>query len=798
MRILDLSKKFILKVQKDGLFSAVQKTQAYYHKKQKINILNDSTNKNCEIIDHNPLVSLIAVNYNGEKDLPIFLDSISKQSYTNFELIIEDNDSSDHSAKIIKKYQNDFNKIKYVKSDINLGFAAGNNYATPYCKGELYALINVDTKVDKDWLKELVDAMSQDATCGAVCSKTLFFERFQDIEFSSTHDFKIDINYFIQPLNYQKYFIRLGRENNGFIHSENNKIIISFPIQSENLEFKILKLIKNEVLFIKIGKNRKILYSVNDTTMHVSIAFREGNTINSSYIINNVGSVSIDGMPADRGIGEYDSGQYDSKQYVDFFCGVSVLLKRSLLVDRKIFISEFFAYYEDSELSKYIRNAGYNILYAPRSIVYHRHSVTSSENSPLWKLLVSRSQKIYTYDSNAKQLFEEINHIEEYYKPDINLNIYKELKILSRNLYSRLSSGEDIVEKLNSIAIYNSYWNTKGGGESHALSFANVLQEYNTVYLVSEIDFDIEELSQYYNIDLSNCRKLVQSRITTDFTKRFHIFINSTYSSNLISAVNKSYYIVLFPHRETTEEFLKCYTFLYDSEYTRRWAKKFWGENLNSRIVLPIGSLQKNIESSIKKEKIILNVGRFFIGNHCKKQLEIAKAFKLFSSSPRYDDWKLVLIGSIDATNSETMNYFNNIKKELQGLNYEIITNASRDILNDYYQKSYIYVHATGLGEDAKQHPDRFEHFGVTPVEAMTYGCIPIVYSIGGPAELIQTLKIGYTFDNIQTLNNVLVQLVSECDKNITSNILKTINNFLDNHNFTKSLEFITLKEKND
>jgi GT2 family glycosyltransferase/thiol-disulfide isomerase/thioredoxin len=799
-KIKCLTKKFLQTTKEDGFALALRKTNKYILLKKKAKILNISENADCGAMNHNPLVSLIAVNYNGEKDLQIFLESILTQTYKNFELIIVDNASVDMSEDIIKKYQRNNKNIVYVKLDQNLGFAAGNNYAMPYCKGEFFGLINVDTRVDEDWLKELVDAISVDGTSGAVCSKTLFFERFQDVLISSSGIFKLDIESLLDSLQYKKYFTRIGRIRDGFIESENNKIIVSLPIQDRKIILELLDLVNNENIFVKIGKGVEKHYPAIDSSLIINLNFTQLDVINSSYIINNAGSISINNMPGDRGIGEYDVGQYDTKLYVDFFCGVSVLLRRSVLVDRKIFISEFFAYYEDSELSRYIRKMGYKILYAPRSIVYHQHSATSSEGSPLWQLFVARSQKIYNFISNTNELYNEINYLETYYKDNIKQSLHQTLQSFTKKLINRLEQNNDIIERLKPIAIYNSYWNTKGGGESHALSFANYFQKYETVYLVSETDFSMKELEEYYSIDLSNCRKIVQSKIDSLFTRRFDIFINSTFSSMLISQAKHSYYIVSFPHIDVSQAFLKSYKFLYNSDYTKKWAEEYWGNNLRSDIVYPIGSLDTNILKITNKEKFFLNVGRFFVGNHCKNQLDIAKAFKKFSKEHPNNEWKLVLIGSVDNNNSQSVAYLQKIENELKDLDYEIITNSSRDVLLSCYQKAYAYIHATGLGRDEKNSPDEFEHFGITPVEAMKFGSIPLVYSIGGPAELIKKIEVGYTFDSIETLSSEMNKISKRYETDNHSlrveNIQNRINTFIKNNDFETKMNKIIMERK--
>lgn len=784
---MNLIQKFFEAIESEGLLSATKKTINYIGNFYLTDLLNRIFKPN---ITFNPLVSVIAVNYNGSKDLEVFLKSILLQSYKKFELIIVDNNSSDNSRQIIGKYSKKHKNISLLKSNKNLGFAGGNNYALPYCNGDLFALINVDTRVDVDWLKELVDAMSKDGDCGAVCSKTLFFERFQDVEIHLLDEFQLDAQVLLDSLTYKKFFIRKGFQRNNLLHSVKKKMLISLPIQNTPIQLGFTK-DENEIR-IKIGKNPTEYYSKASV---VNLDFTQENVINSSYIVNNAGSVLKNGMPADRGIGKYDVGQYDEKSYVDFFCGVSVLLRRSLLIDRKIFVSEFFAYYEDSELSRYIQEMGFKILYTHRSIVYHRHSATSTEGSPLWQLLVSRSRRIYRYNGNYDQLKNDIDKIEHSFKNNVNTEFYSMLREQSNILFERLKQKNTIVEKNKPIGIYNSNWNTKGGGESHALSFATILQKYETVYLISETDFSIAELSEYFHVDLSNCRKIVLEHVTSAYTKKFKIFINSTYRSNLSSQADQSFYIVSFPHKRIRQKVLKSYSFWYNSDFTQKWSIKYWGKKQRGKIIYPLGMLNlKSQDIPKEKQKIILSVGRFFKSGHSKNQHIIAEAFKKLKNK----NWQLVLIGSVDTNSKKNMRYIQEIKDILQETNYKILTNAKNDQLKKYYDIASIYVHATGFGENIKKRPENFEHFGITPIEAMSRGCYPIVYQYGGPAETLKKLEVGETFDSIDDLVVKMNDAVKASeDKTIVVNeIINSVKKFVEENEPTKQINM--LFEKNE
>ena len=73
-------------------------------------------------------------------------------------------------------------------------------------------------------------------------------------------------------------------------------------------------------------------------------------------------------------------------------------------------------------------------------------------------------------------------------------------------------------------------------------------------------------------------------------------------------------------------------------------------------------------------------------------------------------------------------------------------------MLIELYNKSSIYWHATGFGEDIARHPEKTEHFGISVVEAMSTGCVPVVFHAGGLSEILATDKFGFTWKTIDEL----------------------------------------------
>ena len=88
------------------------------------------------------LVSIITINYNNTEDTIEFLKSVYTSSYSDFEIILVDNNSKNfHPKKILDKYPD----VKIIESDENLGFAGGNNLGLGIAKGEYIFFINNET-----------------------------------------------------------------------------------------------------------------------------------------------------------------------------------------------------------------------------------------------------------------------------------------------------------------------------------------------------------------------------------------------------------------------------------------------------------------------------------------------------------------------------------------------------------------------------------------------------------------------------------------------------------------------------
>lgn len=106
------------------------------------------------------LVSIIMPNYNGQKYLKETIDSVVTQSYKNWELIIADDCSTDHSLEIIGQY--DDKRIRIIVSEENCGAAVSRNKAIAAANGRWLAFLDSDDLWDKNKLSLQLDFMTKE------------------------------------------------------------------------------------------------------------------------------------------------------------------------------------------------------------------------------------------------------------------------------------------------------------------------------------------------------------------------------------------------------------------------------------------------------------------------------------------------------------------------------------------------------------------------------------------------------------------------------------------------------------
>ena len=127
--------------------------------KPKITVLHTELSANNRI----PAVSIGMPVYNGAKYICDALDSLLAQTFTDFELIISDNASTDATEQICREYSVQDQRIRYVRQSINLGAMPNFEYVLNLARGECFMWAAHDDRWSLNWLAELRAASKKQA-----------------------------------------------------------------------------------------------------------------------------------------------------------------------------------------------------------------------------------------------------------------------------------------------------------------------------------------------------------------------------------------------------------------------------------------------------------------------------------------------------------------------------------------------------------------------------------------------------------------------------------------------------------
>ncbi len=126
-------------------------------------------------------VSIIIPVYNVEKYIKRCIDSVIEQTYSNIEILLIDDGSSDLSGKICNDYLKKENRIKVFHKN-NGGLSDARNFGIEKATGEYYSFIDSDDKVDKDFIKILIENLKTSEADISCCKMKKFTNEIDTIK----------------------------------------------------------------------------------------------------------------------------------------------------------------------------------------------------------------------------------------------------------------------------------------------------------------------------------------------------------------------------------------------------------------------------------------------------------------------------------------------------------------------------------------------------------------------------------------------------------------------------------------
>jgi glycosyltransferase involved in cell wall biosynthesis len=182
------------------------------------------------------------------------------------------------------------------------------------------------------------------------------------------------------------------------------------------------------------------------------------------------------------------------------------------------------------------------------------------------------------------------------------------------------------------------------------------------------------------------------------------------------------------------------------SEYTQLWTSRRWG--VDSVVVPP--PVQCAFAGA-PKGPLVMSVGRFAGGRHSKRQEEMTRTFAELVRDG-FTGWRYLTVGGVSDA-AVDQDYLRRVTAEAAGFPITIRCNAPREELSSHYASAAIFWHAAGYGEPDEA-PELAEHFGISTVEAMAAGCVPIVINRGGQREIVEHGVRGFLWNTLDELKH--------------------------------------------
>lgn len=304
-------------------------------------------------------------------------------------------------------------------------------------------------------------------------------------------------------------------------------------------------------------------------------------------------------------------------------------------------------------------------------------------------------------------------------------------------------------------AIYSPYLDTLGGGERYLAGVISVLSARG-------YDVDVEwpeetikkKLEDRFNLKLK-CNIVPTVDRGDNYDVLFWVSDGSVPA--LKARRNILHFQVPFhgTHGRSLINKMKLWrvTCVCNSHFTKKVIDREYG--VDSVVVYP--PIDTNSFKPKKKQRMILYVGRFSTLMQSKRQDVLIEAFKKIKVS--YPEWKLVLAGGVEVGSEQEVTRLTAMAK---GVEIEIIQSPSFSEIKELYGKATIFWSAAGFEIDPVQFPEKMEHFGMSVVESMSAGALPIVFNGGGFKEIITHGKTGILWDTRDELVRFTKSIIKE------------------------------------
>jgi len=301
--------------------------------------------------------------------------------------------------------------------------------------------------------------------------------------------------------------------------------------------------------------------------------------------------------------------------------------------------------------------------------------------------------------------------------------------------------------------IYDPYLDTLGGGERYMMTVADCLNKNGYQVDVFWKDESIKrKIKERLNIKVERINFTPETFNSSGYDL---IFFLSDGSIPFLTAKRNILHFQVPFHGVDGRKLLnriklrRINHVVCNSFFTKKFIDQEY--SVNSKVIYPPVAVDSF--KPLKKENLIIFVGRFTDLLHSKRQDILIEIFKKM----KIKDWKLMIVGG----DEEGKRYVADLKKKARGFPIEIITNPRFNDLKHFYGQAKIFWTAAGFGVDEEKEPEKTEHFGITTVEAMSAGCVPVFIKKGGQPEIVSEGRNGLLWTSEEELREKTLRIIN-------------------------------------
>ncbi len=340
---------------------------------------------------------------------------------------------------------------------------------------------------------------------------------------------------------------------------------------------------------------------------------------------------------------------------------------------------------------------------------------------------------------------------------------------------------------MTSVALYTPYWRDKGGGEKYLCVMAEALAgtgEYDVALLSDSGPLDRLSLEQYFSLSLGGARlRQVSPRLVRKSLAEAEIAVVMTNYRSFGLPAKKNVYILQVPYpeisaatafrnvlrgnpREGAKDLSrlqllatcrKASAVLVYSEFVRSALRDH--HRISASVLYPPID---DFSSVRPKERAILSVGRIFRGSYNDKRYDVMiDAFRTLCRQQKNAEWQYWIAGGC-ADDPGSQEWLADLKARSRGCPVHFHVNASYAELSELYGRASLLWHAAGYQVDETRHPERTEHFGMAPLEAMSARCVPLVVNAGGTRETVEEGVSGFLWSTTDELLDLTGRLLGD------------------------------------